>query len=188
MCTYLDEIESVMGELRSLVESKIHRWLDDHPWVRRQLAGLPPTTGFCRGASAAVKLVLAEVFPDVEWRLAGGYGIEHAELAPTADYIEPGCFPGGMIGDDGLWRGHFWVEGELRHFGTVIIDLTADQFGHEPILVTSPEDGRYRRNANVPPEELARPLEAAWGFDVYLDWMDIFGPESRMRDEPRFSA
>lgn len=105
MDCYLDEIEEAMAELRPLVESKIDRWLDDHPWVRRQLAGLPPTTGFCRGASAAVKLVLAEVLPEVEWRLAGGYGIEHAELAPTADYIEPGCFPGGMIGDDGLWRG-----------------------------------------------------------------------------------
>lgn len=37
------------------------------------------------------------------------------------------------------WRGHFWVE-----TATAILDITADQFGAAPVIVTRRDDPRYR--------------------------------------------
>ena len=36
---------------------------------------------------------------------------------------------------EGNWRGHYWVESELPSGARFVVDVTADQFGHEPIVV-----------------------------------------------------
>ena len=42
--------------------------------------------------------------------------------------------------DGRIWRSHAWVECE-----GLIVDLTADQFGCEPVMVCPIEDTRYRK-------------------------------------------
>lgn len=44
------------------------------------------------------------------------------------------------------WKGHGWV---LCHAPECIIDLTADQFGAAPVIVTAPDDPRYRAGNDV---------------------------------------
>ena len=56
----------------------------------------------------------------------------------------------------GEWHGHSWVLA-----GRWIVDITADQFGLEPVLITHAEDARYRSSADLALSEFKeRRLEA----------------------------
>lgn len=79
-----------------------------------------------------------------------------------------------MIGQDGDWNGHFWVEGVLDCGERVIADLTADQFGHASVVVTDILDVRYRRNvlATYKPLVLA---ERTWGNRLFGEWLRMYG-------------
>ncbi|MEJ6002751.1 hypothetical protein [Paucibacter soli] len=35
----------------------------------------------------------------------------------------------------GQWNGHYWVEAEIEGHGHFVVDITADQFGHEPVVI-----------------------------------------------------
>lgn len=41
----------------------------------------------------------------------------------------------GARGVDGQWHGHYWVEVMTAAGEHLVIDITADQFGHEPVRV-----------------------------------------------------
>lgn len=41
----------------------------------------------------------------------------------------------GMIGTDCRVHGHYWVEVTAPSHGRILCDITADQFGHAPVLV-----------------------------------------------------
>lgn len=43
--------------------------------------------------------------------------------------------PQGMLGKDGVWRGHYWVEANVGSNVVLTLDITADQFGYPPVLV-----------------------------------------------------
>lgn len=43
---------------------------------------------------------------------------------------------GGILGCDGNWHGHYWVEGRTFTGKTFVADITADQFGYDPVVVT----------------------------------------------------
>ena len=139
------------------------------PFVERA-AGLssavdagPGMAGFCRGASAALLAVLDPADPGGMWRIAGGCGEECVPLPPLARrHVISGLFPGGMIDTDGVWRGHFWVEGMTSCGSEVILDLTADQFGYDRITVIDRDDPRYRANLLSTYEPLVA-CERAWG-------------------------
>lgn len=36
---------------------------------------------------------------------------------------------------EGKWRGHYWVETDMPSGERFVVDVTADQFGHEPVVV-----------------------------------------------------
>jgi transglutaminase-like putative cysteine protease len=64
------------------------------------------------------------------------------------------------------WKGHGWVQ---CHEPACIIDVTADQFGAEPVIVTAPDDPRYRAGHDVAGqgwmaerERVAKELMRAW--------------------------
>ncbi len=48
----------------------------------------------------------------------------------------------GFRAKDG-WQGHAWVEA-----GEFIVDITADQFGGPPVLVTNINDARYQKGSH----------------------------------------
>jgi len=66
------------------------------------------------------------------WRPAEGVGGDDCDLAGA----------GGMQGIDGRWYSHNW----LVHATGVILDFTADQFGHDEIILTHKGDDRYQAN------------------------------------------
>jgi len=173
----LGEIIAVAACLRVTLEGTIGEW--------RRRSGRPapeghaPTFGMCRGASYGALLVFRERVPQVSWRLAGGWGREAVSMVmpdgtsrPDVEgRIDTALWPGGMVDADGRWEGHFWIEGTIGDGGSrVIVDLTADQFGYGPFVVTGADDPRYR--ANVLPgaveAEFTR-AEQAWGWNLLAD-------------------
>jgi hypothetical protein len=46
------------------------------------------------------------------------------------------------------WQGHYWLQSSCG----LIIDITAQQFGHAPVIITSLDDPRY--HANFTPQEI----------------------------------
>lgn len=45
-----------------------------------------------------------------------------------------GCGDGGYQDAQGAWHGHYWVEAETAA-GTLVLDVTADQFGGPPVTI-----------------------------------------------------
>lgn len=92
--------------------------------------GSPDTLNTCAFTSYTLSLLLNRFLP-VDARVRGG----------------DGAHDGGFRGPSGRLHGHYWVEVASkevppRHW---VVDITADQFGAEPIIVFSPEEasGRY---------------------------------------------
>lgn len=119
-----------MGETIEEVTACAHamrRFLEPHwaEWHRR--AGSPPgrktlSEGTCGRSARFTALVL---------RMAG--------LEVVQKFGSPVDGDCGFHGPEG-WRGHGWVE--LPELG-VIVDVTADQFGAEPVIVTPVGDPRF---------------------------------------------
>lgn len=93
---------------------------------------------------------------------AGVEGWEPAEGVGQDDQGEER--PGGMTAVDGRWYSHNW----LVHQSGAILDLTADQFGHEQITLSSASDPRY--HANRP---LAYAMERLESCRLGRDWLEF---------------
>ncbi|WP_147480899.1 hypothetical protein [Pseudomonas amygdali] len=72
--------------------------------------------------------------------------------------------PGGMVAVDGRWYSHNW----LAHHSGAILDLTADQFGHDQIILSSTSDPRY--HANRPP---AYAMERLQSCKLGKEWLEF---------------
>lgn len=92
--------------------------------------------GMCRFTSAFLALALKRA----GWRFDGGSPDVFDWEAKRWTTSSAG---GGFRGRDGRWHGHHWVRRK-----DVIVDLTAAQFGDEPVLITSISDPRYRSTLN----------------------------------------
>lgn len=85
----------------------------------------------CRYTSIFLATLLREQHGQDVWKIVGG----RPPQSPTeTDRV-------GMLASDSTWNDHCWVEG----LG-LIVDITADQFGHAPVIVTPVSDPRYRAN------------------------------------------
>lgn len=51
---------------------------------------------------------------------------------------------GGIRGCDDVWYGHYWVEGRTFIGKMFVADITADQFGFDPVVVLPLRQARYR--------------------------------------------
>lgn len=61
--------------------------------------------------------------------------------------IRGGSGEGGVGARDtqGLWHGHYWLEARTADGEHWLVDITADQFGHDPVRVLALRDaGDYR--------------------------------------------
>lgn len=90
-------------------------------------SGLSGTEGTCLYASFLLCMTLTE-FGGCTAQICGGDG--------QAD--------GGLIGPDGKRHGHYWIEGVSAAGVSFIADITADQFGYEPVVLMQPRAGRLR--------------------------------------------
>ena len=89
---------------------------------------------------------------------AEGYDAELVFGSP----VECDC---GYLSEAG-WRGHGWV---VVAEPACLIDLTADQFGAPPVIITAPDDPRYRRgHALAGPGWIAERQRLARA--LMLDW------------------
>lgn len=122
--------------------------------------GQPASLGMCSIATPALVEILTAELPDGEWRANGGH--------PTVAYrkIAAREFRKAFYDLDGgmwdyrrqAWDGHYWVEGKLDG-RDVIVDLTADQYGWDPVIVTTADDMRYRASyrGSVVKRDTSRP-------------------------------
>lgn len=113
-------------------------------------SGLAVSHGMCRISATSLLPIVRGEFPEGTWKVSGGH--------PSVAYVRYDsrerrqflrAFDGmdGGIWDrlNGQWDGHYWIEGEIGGDG-VIVDLAADQFGWDEVVVTGPDDVRYRAN------------------------------------------
>lgn len=70
---------------------------------------------------------------------AEGLDASWASGTPRLSPESPELGDFGFLSDIG-WQSHAWVE-----CGNIIVDITADQFGASPVLITDRHDRRYRR-------------------------------------------
>jgi hypothetical protein len=108
------------------------RWLQLHQsWGDSQ----PETISkyMCRYTSIFLKAILNEGACS-SWRLVAG-----RPIAKEYEGTEKGCF--GFRTSNGLFFDHCWVQSS-----DLIVDITADQFEGEAIIITSISDLRYSPN------------------------------------------
>jgi hypothetical protein len=79
----------------------------------------------------------------------------------------------GVFTADG-WEGHAWVEAN-----GYVIDITADQFGHAPIIVTPASDPAYRPALNAehrltPTRSGIAAIDKIW--PLWCSYVDQQGP------------
>lgn len=107
--------------------------------------GLPPLSPgqalsdkCCIHAAFILSHELSRVNPERVWRTVGGW----ADREPAVESRQ-----GGYHTDTQGWVQHLWVLGQdRRHGGTVIADITADQFGGPPEFLHAGAHPRYRMN------------------------------------------
>lgn len=152
-------IEEFLAEVRPFLEE---RWC---AWKRDRIPDAPacaPSLGMCRFTCAFLLPLMIERFPaadaaaavdrrrrSVSWRVAAGMSDFHPAddgwltgrgKPPSSWRNDDGI--GGMRTVAGVWRDHYWL---VRSDG-VLADVTADQFGHETIIVSVQDDLRYLEN------------------------------------------
>jgi hypothetical protein len=113
------------------------RFLEPRWLLLHQLWGTPqpdiPSKYMCRYTSIFLKKVL-NIGAYAPWRLVAGRPIVN-EYEET----QKGCF--GFRTSSGLLSDHCWVQST-----NLIVDITADQFGTEAVIITSVNDSRYSPN------------------------------------------
>jgi len=140
----MDELVSAANELSEFVEPLWREWKEQNPSLQ---GGESLSFGMCRFTSAFAGPILNRQFGLRLKPFAGftnfhpadpGWDKRHGKPASTFKGQDG---VGGMLGTDGLWHEHYWLSD-----GITIVDLTAEQFGWEPVIVAAGEDPRYLAN------------------------------------------
>lgn len=122
------ELLSLCQQVRAFLEPRwltLHQsWGEPHPRT--------PSQYMCRYTSIFLKTLLAN-YGDPSWQLVAGRPARELEGTPDGRF--------GFRTSSGLFFDHCWVQSIDQ-----IIDLTADQFGAEAIIITSIDDPRYHPN------------------------------------------
>lgn len=145
MSERLAELERLLRAARAFLEPHWKLW-----WEH---AGQPAwQTTLSAGTCGRTSCFLKDLLPEY------GFAARIAFGSP----MECEC---GFHTDEG-WKGHCWI---VLTDPSCIVDLTADQFGEAPILITGVNDPRFSEGHDVAPEDwraerqrLARVLMAEW--------------------------
>jgi hypothetical protein len=152
----IERVRRVAAEVRAFLEP---RWDAVHEANEKVPPdGKPPARDMCRLSSAFLQRVLEEEVPGEDWTVVGG------DPLPGGD-VDPECgTPGGCRDwSKGEWHGHYWVVGGGSG---LVVDVTADQFGGEPVLVTE-DDSRHRKNYHQDAVE-ERVREVRWRVSQWM--------------------
>ncbi len=97
----------------------------------------PASRDVCVPTSFALRDALRRTVPEIWWKVAGG--------RPTKRTPR-----GGFMDSQGTPHPHLWVVGRCVE-GPVVVDISADQFGAEPVLVEVGPLTRHTANATTRP-------------------------------------
>lgn len=131
----------IAEEARTFLEPRWDAWrvLRGRPVPR----GERPSHGMCRMSACFLKQALESEMPDDGWMWVGGRPEPGDDIDP--DYGVPGGFrptpgSGDLAADE--WFAHYWVVDDEF---SLVADITADQFGADPVIVDSDADWDMRR-------------------------------------------
>ena len=140
-------VESRLSELTWEVRRFLEPRWDE--WHRKE--GSPVLATPSQGTCGRSSLFLCRVL------LLNGYKAEFAAGDPT-EGRKGFHAPGG-------WKGHAWVQSSR-----LILDVTADQFGMPPVVITPAEDPRYGRGTDTAePQFISKRQRAVQ--DLIAEWM-----------------
>ena len=149
------------SELRSFLEPL---------WMHRKSAtgrlpdaGTSCSEGMC-GFSASFMALALSALEGSDWRVAGGW--------PQSG--------GGMACPRRSLKAHFWTVSE----DGIVVDLTADQFGHPCIIVTGANDPRYVESFTA--EEIERHLPKV--MPLAEEWLELASMEGIVPSALRLAA
>lgn len=144
------ELEKLALEMRAFLEEVVwpnwRRERNDEDEIHPPGSGLAVSQGMCRMSCVCLLPILRQGFPDGNWRIAGGhpsvaYESVRSQFRRAFDGLDGGMWDRA----NNQWDGHYWLEGEIDG-ERLIVDVTADQYGWSPVVVTSATDARYRGN------------------------------------------
>ncbi len=141
----LHDLHATLEATRAHLESGGWRDLCGKVGVAVPPPGTPASSWMCRMSSAILLRVVSERHAGGAWHVEGGHptvlhrGNGRREFKPAHARVD-----GGMWDRvERRWCPHYWLAGS--HDGRdVILDVTADQFGWEPVVVADGADTRYR--------------------------------------------
>ncbi|SOC27253.1 hypothetical protein [Thalassospira xiamenensis] len=142
------EMFTLATTLRNFFEPHWEDWrLEKAAWMgnsyreKLNLSEIPISHNMCRLTCASAATILAS--KDIIAIVKGGEPVLDYQLDGSAICTSSG----GMETATGEWRGHYWLEIPLL---SLILDITGDQFGWEPVIVTDTSDPRYAANFTNP--------------------------------------
>lgn len=146
------DLKERLEEIRSFL---VLRWSERA--AEMQLVPRILSEGMCGFSSA----FLLEVLPGEtgeEWRVVGGIPVSEAGTPLDS---------GGIMDAEGKWQAHYWLVNDAQG---LIVDLTSDQFGFDPVVVVDDKDPRY--SANYHDHEVAEQMRAvSWRARQWIrDW------------------
>jgi len=157
----MSAIGDAASELRSFLEPL---------WMLRRIqacrlpdAGAACSEGMC-GFTAAFTAEALRLLDGGEWRVAGGW--------PQSG--------GGMACRERRLNAHFWAVSD----DGLVVDLTADQFGHPSVIVTGRHDPRYVESFTR--EEIERHLPRV--MPLAEKWLEVAASEGLIPSGMRLAA
>jgi hypothetical protein len=131
----------MMAEKNELHDIAILARRSIEPGLPTDGAGNPISKGACLHACLVVSMLL----------------LRFTCVIPT---VRGGSAGSGALDTTGQWCGHYWVEAQMGSGSTFVVDVTADQFGYEPVVVLplSQSNERYRKGAQWEVDELFKDL------------------------------
>lgn len=129
-------LKDELQDIRTLLSEHWINWKNDNNYTMDD--DDTPSRDMCRFTSVFLYRWLIENYPEEDWKIRGGIADRRLVKNPDPAFTHE---PYGGYQCHGIWFGHFWVEGDKN-----IIDLTADQFDGDEIIITDLNDPRYKCN------------------------------------------
>lgn len=131
----------------SITEEKLYKVLKDARNTCDQYVNIinRSSFGMCRLYSVVLKEYLDTIYPDIKWNFSGGWqksiSMSSKEMSDYIDLTNP---DGGMLSSySEEYESHYWIQGNELN-----LDIYADQFGYDEIMITDIKDNIYNCNLN----------------------------------------
>lgn len=119
-------------------------WIKTHEAWADEPIPTPPSKYMCRYSCLFLQRVLKDAGYG-DWRICLG-----RPLSPELEGTSQGQY--GYRSSDGKWYDHAWLTKD-----DILLDITADQYGDPPVIISSSASGKY--NANIPEDYVSTKLK-----------------------------